>query len=106
MRSDQADVMPQPDEIKGSAPEEIAISVPDTAVPVAERQVIAYTHCRPGESISDPRPGDVVLVRGVGWLGKAIRLFVRMRCRRESGLPFAHWSHAEIISALRDILSR
>jgi hypothetical protein len=81
----------------GSALEEIPIPVPATAMPVADRPVIAYTHCGPGESISDPRPGDVVLIRGVGWLGKAIRLFVRMRCRRESGLSFAHWSHAGII---------
>jgi hypothetical protein len=81
--------------------EEVAISIPATGVPVAERQVVAqmvdYVHCRPGESISDPRPGDVVLVRGAGWLGKVIRLVVRMRCRRESDLSFAHWSHAGII---------
>jgi hypothetical protein len=81
--------------------EEVAISIPATGVPVAERQVVAqmvdYVHCRPGESISDPRPGDVVLVRGAGWLGKLIRLVVRMRCRRESDLSFAHWSHAGII---------
>lgn len=59
--------------------------------------MIAYTHYRPGEGISDSRPGDVVLIRGAGWLGKAIRLLVRMRCRRENSLSFAHWSHAGII---------
>jgi hypothetical protein len=84
-----------------SALEEIAVSIPATGMPEVERQavaqVVAYMHCRPGESICDPRPGDVVLVRGAGWLGKAIRLFVRMRCRRERALPFAHWSHAGII---------
>jgi hypothetical protein len=48
-------------------------------------------------SIPDPRPGDVVLVRGAGWLGKAIRFFVRMRCRRDGSQSFAHWSHAGII---------
>jgi hypothetical protein len=66
-------------------------------MPVEEWQVTDYTHCGPGESITDPRPGDVVLVRGAGWLGKAIRLFVRMRCRRDGGRSFAHWSHAGII---------
>jgi hypothetical protein len=81
----------------GSALEEIAISIPATGLPVVERRVVAHVHCRPGESISDPRPGDVVLIRGAGWLGRTIRLFVRMRCRRESGLSFAHWSHAGII---------
>lgn len=87
--------------MNGSALEEIPIPWPANAVPAADRPAIAYTHCRPGEGISDPRPGDVVLIRGAGWLGKAIRLFVRMRCRRESDLAFAHWSHAGIIISAR-----
>jgi hypothetical protein len=85
------------DEMNGSALKEIPTSVPTVDVLVAESQLIAYAHSRPGESISDPRPGDIVLVRGAGWLGKAIRLFVRMRCRRDGVLSFAHWSHAGII---------
>ena len=83
--------------MNGSALEEIPIPGPAAAVPVADRPAIAYTHCRPGEGICDPRPGDIVLVRSAGWLGKAIRLLVRVRCRRESCLSFAHWSHAGII---------
>jgi hypothetical protein len=82
--------------MNGSALKDILASAPATGVP-EEGQVIDYTHCGPGESISDPRPGDVVLVRGAGWLGKAIRLFVRMRCRRDGGQSLAHWSHAGII---------
>jgi hypothetical protein len=83
--------------MNGSALKDIVTSAPAIGVPVEKRQVIAYTHCGPGESISDPRPGDVVLVRGAGWLGKAIRLFVRMRCRRDGGRSLAYWSHAGII---------
>jgi hypothetical protein len=83
--------------MNGSALKEILASTPAIGVPVEERQAIAYAHCRPGESISDPRPGDVVLVRGAGWLGKLIRLFVRMRCRRDGSRSLAHWSHAGII---------
>ena len=78
--------------MNGSPPKETLASVP-----AAEGQVIAYAHCRPGESIPDPRPGDVVLVRGAGWLGRAIRLFVRIRCRSDGDQSFAHWSHAGII---------
>jgi hypothetical protein len=58
---------------------------------------IAYKRCGPGEGISNPRPGDIVLVRGTGWLGKSIRFFVRMRCRRNGDPALAHWSHAGII---------
>jgi hypothetical protein len=69
-----------------------AIDVPETT-----GQSICYVRCSPGKGIKDPRPGDVVLVRGTGWLGKAIRFFVRIRCRRNGDRRFAHWSHAGII---------
>jgi hypothetical protein len=58
---------------------------------------IAYRRCGPGETVPDPRPGDIVLIRGLGWLGKSIRFFVRMRCRRNGDPALAHWSHAGII---------
>jgi hypothetical protein len=83
--------------MNGSAQKEILAPAPAVSVPVADRQPIAYAHCGPGETISDPRPGDVILVRGTGWLGKTIRFVVRMRCRRNGDRPFAHWSHAGII---------
>jgi hypothetical protein len=83
--------------MSGSALREIAASAPAAIVPLANGQSIAYTRCAPGESITNPRPGDVVLIRGTGWLGKAIRLFVRIRCRGSADRPFAHWSHAAII---------
>jgi hypothetical protein len=58
-------------------------------------------HRAPGEGIENSRPGDIVLIRGTGWLGKAIRCFVRMRCRRSEDRPFARWSHAAIIVSPR-----
>ena len=70
---------------------------PRTAEPAANRQPATCVRCGPGHGISDPRPGDVVLIRGAGWLGSAIRFFVRMRCRRSGDHPLAHWSHAGII---------
>jgi hypothetical protein len=87
--------------MSGFAPREIPASAPAAMLPVANGQPIAYTRCRPGESIANPRPGDVVLIRGTGWLGQAIRLFVRMRCRRSGDRPFAHWSHAAIVISPR-----
>jgi hypothetical protein len=67
------------------------------SVPAANGKPIAYRRCGPGETIPDPRPGDIVLVRGTGWLGKSIRFFVRMRCRRDGDRSLAYWSHAGII---------
>jgi hypothetical protein len=58
---------------------------------------VAYQRCGPGETVADPRPGDIVLIRGPGWLGKSIRFGVRMRCRRNGDGALAHWSHAGII---------
>jgi hypothetical protein len=65
--------------------------------PATTGSAVAYRRCGPGESISDPRPGDIVLVRGIGWLGTSIRFFIRMRCRRNGDRALAHWSHAGII---------
>jgi hypothetical protein len=83
--------------MSGSAQKEMLAPARATVVPVANRQPIACAHCGPGESIPDPSPGDVILIRGSGWLGKGIRFFVRMRCYRNGERPFAHWSHAGII---------
>jgi hypothetical protein len=81
----------------GSAVREMRAWAPAFVAPVARGQPIAYVRCGPGQSTSNPRPGDIILVRGVGWLGKSIRFFVRIRCRRSEDRPFAYWSHAGII---------
>ena len=83
--------------MSGLALAETPVPAPAAIVPVADGQPTAYTRYAPGESIANTRPGDIVLVRGEGWLGKAIRVFVRMRCRKRADRPFAHWSHAAII---------
>jgi hypothetical protein len=83
--------------MSGSALKEILAPTPAVVVAVANGQPIAHARCGPGESIPDPCPGDVILIRGSGWLGKAIRFFVRIRCRRNGDRPFAHWSHAGIV---------
>jgi hypothetical protein len=56
-----------------------------------------YVRCAPGQDIADPRPGDVILIRGRGWLGRAIRAVQRVRYRSEKDHPFAYWSHAALI---------
>jgi hypothetical protein len=77
------------------------LDAPAAAGSAPAARSIAYKRCGPGESISDPRPGDIVLVRGAGWLGKSIRFFIRMRCRRDGDRALAHWSHAGIIVSSR-----
>jgi hypothetical protein len=67
------------------------------SAPAASGRSIAYKRCGPGESISDPRPGDIILVRGKGWLGELIRFGMRMGCRGYGDRSFAYWSHAAII---------
>lgn len=57
----------------------------------------AYVHCRPGETISHPRPGDIILVRHKHWLSWLIRCFVRMRHRAPEERAYAYWSHAALV---------
>jgi hypothetical protein len=59
-----------------------------------------YVRCGPGEAISQPRPGDILLVRGVGWLGWSIRGYERV-CARRKDRPFTHWSHAAVVVSAR-----
>ncbi|MEA2819018.1 MAG: Permuted papain-like amidase enzyme YaeF/YiiX, family [Bradyrhizobium sp.] len=76
---------------------EVDASAPACIAPAANGKPIAYKRCGPGEGMSDPRPGDIVLVRGTGWLGKTIRFGLRMRYRSNEDRALAHWSHAGII---------
>lgn len=57
----------------------------------------AYVHCRPGETVPHPRPGDIILVRDKGWLGLLIRCFERMRYRLLDDRPYTYWSHAALV---------
>ena len=57
----------------------------------------AYVHCRPGETISHPRPGDIILVHHKHWLGWLIRCFVRIRHRAPEDRPYTYWSHVALV---------
>lgn len=56
-----------------------------------------YVRCRPGETISRPRPGDIILVRPVGWLERSIPAFARMWARDTKERASAPWSHAALV---------
>jgi hypothetical protein len=56
----------------------------------------AFVRCGPGEGITHPRPGDILLIRGIGWLGWSIREYERV-CARGKDRAFAHWSHAAVV---------
>jgi hypothetical protein len=66
------------------------------SVPSASAAPDMYVRCGPGEAVSQPRPGDILLVRGVGWLGRSIRGYERL-CARGKDRAFAHWSHAAVV---------
>jgi uncharacterized protein YycO len=58
--------------------------------------VEGYVRCPPGEIVTGLRQGDLVLIRGPGWLGRAIRLGAWRRFRDE--FPrYGHWSHAALV---------
>jgi hypothetical protein len=60
----------------------------------------SYVRCGPGDAISHPRPGDILLVRGVGFLGWGIREYERI-CARGKDRVFVHWSHAAVVVSAR-----
>jgi hypothetical protein len=55
-----------------------------------------YVRCPPGEIVTDLRRGDLVLIRGPGWLGRAIRLGAWRRFRKDD-LRYGYWSHAALV---------
>src|SRR5437868_15287768 len=59
-----------------------------------------YVRCGPAEEIANPRPGDIILVRGENWLGKLIRFVQRLRYRSAQERPFTHWSHSALITTI------
>ena len=70
---------------------------PGLDTPTADASSARYIRCAAGDTIADPRPGDVILIRGAGWLGRLIRLFERMRYRTDEDRAYANWSHAAIV---------
>ena len=53
--------------------------------------------CRPGTTIVDPRPGDVILIRGRGPLGFLVRFFQRIRHRSKQDRGYTYWTHAGLV---------
>lgn len=52
--------------------------------------------CPPGEIFTGLRTGDLVLIRGPGWLGRTIRLAAWRRFRGD--FPrYGYWSHAALV---------
>jgi hypothetical protein len=70
----------------------------------SQRRRAPRTHAAGRETIARPEPGDIILVRGAGWLGRCIRAFERMRYRRADERAFAHWSHAAIVVSRSGLL--
>jgi hypothetical protein len=52
--------------------------------------------CPPGEIMSGLRRGDILLIRGPGWLGRAIRLGAWRRFRKDD-LRYGYWSHVAMV---------
>src|SRR5260370_24318150 len=75
---------------KASAEMSAIATLPAVATP-------AYAHCRPGETISHPRPGDIILVHHKHWLGWVSAGFVRIRHRAPEDRPYTCWSHVALV---------
>ena len=81
----------------GMATAELTVSDQTDLAPFRQERAGKSMRCAPGEDITDPRPGDVILIRGRGWLGRVIRAVQRVRYRKQEDHPFAYWSHAALI---------
>ena len=79
-----------------TAPSIGAAAISPVLTSAATASAAACVRCGPGEAVDKPRPGDILLVRGVGWLGWAIREYERM-CARGKDRAFVHWSHAAVV---------
>jgi hypothetical protein len=79
------------------------MNVSDLDVP-APIEARAYERYGPGQTIAYTRPGDIILVRGAGWLGWFIRIFERLRYHDNADRSFAYWSHAAIVVGREGLL--
>ena len=84
--------------MKGMATAQLTISDQTDLAPLRQERAGKYVRCAPGEDITHPRAGDVILIRGRGWLGRIIRAVQRVRYRSQEDHPFAYWSHAALIA--------
>ncbi|HEY4141140.1 MAG TPA: hypothetical protein VGM57_06995 [Pseudolabrys sp.] len=67
-----------------------------TAAMIGGRAGCDYVRSPPGEIVTGLRRGDLVLIRGPGWLGKAIRLGAWRRFR-DDYKRYGYWSHAALV---------
>jgi hypothetical protein len=79
-------------------------NVSDLGAPAPIETLAAYERYGPGETIAFTRPGDIILVRGVGWLGRLIRIFECLRYHNDADRSFAYWSHAAIVVGREGLL--
>jgi hypothetical protein len=75
-----------------------AVGTLSTVDTLSTMDMSAYVHCRPGETISHTRPGDIILVRNKQWLGLFIRGFIRIRYRAPEDRRYAYWTHAALVA--------
>ena len=56
-----------------------------------------YRRCGPGETMPDPRPGDIILVRTATLAGRLTRFAERRRYHAAEDRPYAYWNHAALV---------
>jgi len=64
-------------------PDAIQVDQVGTAPAIGGLLACDYVRCPPGEVIAESRPGDIILIRGPGRLGRLIRLAAWMRYRND-----------------------
>lgn len=55
----------------------------------------------PGEGITNPWPGDFLLIRGHWWISRVIHGGQRFRFRNAEDRKYAHWSHVALVTNMR-----
>jgi hypothetical protein len=71
-------------------------AMPFVVAPAALPVPQSHVRCAPGQTVSHPRPGDIILVRRFGWLQRFLAS-AQLRARGEKNPAFSHWSHAALV---------